>query len=468
MTTSLSTRPWLRRLGAGLAAIAAAGALTAPAPAVAAQPTTKTPIQHFIFMMQGDRSFDNYFGTYPGADGIPPGVCQKTIVTGNDTACVKPFSLHGQTPPTLGAGSVEINNQYDGGRMDGFVAAYQSEGRDGTPVMGYYDRRDLPTYWDLADKYVLFDKFFSSTRLGIGADRSYWVSANRPPTGTNQDAVQAAYAKQATIFDRLQAAGLDWKFYVQGYNAALNFRTVSKSNPSSQPLRVPLLNYARFVDDPALRSHIVDLSQYYRDLDQNTLPAVAYVASSGPSERSARSIAGGQKLVTDIVGSLMVSKYWDSSAFLLSYDGTGGWYDHVAPPQVDSNGYGLRVPALLVSAYARAGYVDSTTSDYTSALAFIEQNWGLSPLAGRDKAADPLTGAFDFRQQPRAPQVQFGQPVSTDQPDQSVGIVYWCYGLAFLVVVGTLVLASLRSRRARRSAPAQSRVNSSDPVGALK
>jgi phospholipase C len=196
---------------------------------------------------------------------------------------------------------------------------------------------------------------------------------------------------------------------------------------------------------------------------------VAYVASSGPSERSARSIAGGQKLVTDLVGSLMVSKYWTSSAFLLSYDGTGGWYDHVVPPQVDSAGYGMRVPALLVSAYARSGYIDSTVSDYTSGLAFIEHNWGLTPLAGRDKAADPLTGAFDFGRPPRPPQVQFGQPASTVQrPSHAVGIVYWCYGLAFLAVLATLVLASLRSRRTRRAAPVSNRIESPDPVGALK
>ncbi|HEX4726660.1 MAG TPA: alkaline phosphatase family protein [Jatrophihabitans sp.] len=451
------------------AVVALVAGLALPTPAIAAAPSTTTPIKHFIFMMQGDRSFDNYFGTYPGADGIPDGVCQKVIVAGTDQACVKPFALHGQTPPDLGAGSVEINNQYDGGRMDGFVAAYQSEGRDGTTTMGYYDRRDLSTYWDLADNYVLFDRFFSSTRAGIGANRSYWVSASRTPAASTEAARQAAYAQQATIFDRLQAAGVDWKFYVQGYDAAENYQTVSKSNPSSQPLRVPLLEYARFVDDPALKSHIVDLSQYYRDLDQNTLPAVAYVASSGPSERSARSIAGGQKLVTNLVGSLMVSKSWTSSAFLLSYDGTGGWYDHVAPPQVDSAGYGLRVPALLVSAYARSGYIDPTVSDYTSGLAFIEHNWGLAPLAGRDRSANPLTGAFDFAQAPRPPQVQFGQPASTVKASpHAASIVYWCYGLALLAVLVTLALASLRSRRGRRPVPVSNRVESVDPVGALK
>jgi phospholipase C len=428
--------------------------LAVPAGSAGAEPAAKTPVKHFLFMMQGDRSFDNYFGTYPGADGIPADACQKPIVTGPDAGCVQPFALHGKAPADLGAGSVEINNQYDGGRMDGFVAAYQNEGRDGSSTMGYYDRRDLPTYWDLADNYVLFDKFFSSTRSGTGANRSYWVSAEQAPDATAEQAEQAAYANQATIFDRLQASGVSWKFYVQGYNPAQNFRTISKSNPSTQPLRVPLLNYARFVDDPALASHIVDMSEYYRDLDQGTLPAVAYLASSGPSERSARSIAGGQKLVTDLVGSLMVSKYWESSAFMLTYDGTGGWFDHVAPPQVDSNGYGLRVPALLVGAYVRDHYIDSATSDYTSALAFIEQNWSLAPLTARDQKADPLTGAFDFSQPPRAPAVQFGQlPNNTQPTSSSVGIVYWCYGLALLVVIGSVAFAFTRSRRARRTRP---------------
>jgi phospholipase C len=465
----------ISRIGTALASLLVGGCLmtvpVAAAPTATAAPTgsvatTATPIKHFIFLMQGDRSFDNYFGTYPGADGIPPKTCQPLVVT--KPACVAPFSLHGKVTPTLGAGTVELNNQYNNGAMNGFVAAYQSEGRDGSAVMGYYDQRDLPTYWDLASRYVLFDRFFSSTRDGERANRSYWVAATPPPAG-NARQLSAAYATQMTIFDRLEAAGISWKFYVQSYDPNQTFRTASKAHPTTQPVRVPLLDYARFVDNPALKGHIVDMSQYYKDLDAGNLPAVAYVASSGPSERSARSVAGGQKLVTDLVGNLMVSKYWNSSAFLLSYDGSGGWYDHVTPPQVDKNGYGMRVPALLVSAYARRGYVDHTTFDYTSALAFIEKNWHLAPLAARDASVKSIVNAFDFADAPRAPQVSFGQPPVAKPPLVTVAIVYWCYGAALLLVaalVGFAIAGSAsKGRTAKTGEPAIRQV---ETVGAKR
>lgn len=451
-----------RLLAVALAALFTAG-LAAPRAVAApssAEPTT--PIKHFVYMLQGDRSFDNYFGTYPGAAGIPADVCQKRVVTGSEQDCVRPFALHGKAVQPLGAGTVELNNQYDEGRMDGFVAAYQNQGRDGSAVMGYYDQRDLPTYWGLANRYVLFDHFFSSTRSGERVNRSYWVSGSAPPTGSPK-AVAADYVRHQTIFDRLQAAGVDWKFYVQGYDPKQNYRTATATTPTTQPVRVPLLNYARFLDDPALSSHIVDLSQYYRDLDSGSLPAVAYIASNGPSERSARSIASGQQLVTNLVGSLMVSKAWQSSAFLLSYDGSGGWYDHVRPPQVDSAGYGMRVPALLVSPYARPGQINSDVLDYTSPLAFIEQNWKLAPLASRDAAAKSIIGAFDFSSGPRPAEVRFDQPVVLRAPVTSVSVVFWCYGVVLCLVAGLVAFAVIGSRRATGLPPAQPPVRSTSP-----
>ena len=433
-----------RAFGA-LAALLVGASLLVPLPAAAAPAaTTATPIKHFVFLMQGDRSFDNYFGTYPGADGIPAGTCQRLFIA--RPSCVKPFSLHGKVPPTLGAGTVTLNNQYNNGAMNGFVAAYENEGRNGSTVMGHYDARDLPTYWDLASRYVLFDRFFSSTREGQRANRSYWVAGNVEPVGN----AQAGDEKQATIFDRLQAAGVSWKFYVQGYDPKQTLSTAPQSRPSTQRARVPLLNYARFVDNPALSSHIVDLSQYYKDLDAGTLPAVAYVASSGPIERSARSIGSGQKLVTDLVGNLMLSKYWASSAFLLSYDGSGGWYDHVSPPQVDKNGYGMRVPALLVSPYARRGFIDHTTFDYTSALAFIENNWHIAPLTARDRAANSIGNAFNFAAAPRAAQVNFGQTAPAKPPQVSIAVVYWSYGSALFLVLALVTSAVIGGPLKRR------------------
>lgn len=432
---------------AATAAALFAALLAAPASTAApASSDTETPIKHFVYMLQGDRSFDHYFGTYPGAEGIPPGVCQKRVVTGTDEGCVEPFPLHGKTVQALGAGTVELDNQYDEGRMDGFVAAYQNQGRDGSTVMGYYDQRDLPAYWGLAERYVLFDHFFSSTRSGQRVNRSYWVSGSPPPVG-NPKAVAVDYERHPTIFDRLQAAGVDWKFYVQNYDPKQTYRSATRVTPTTQPVRVPLLNYPRFLDNPALSSRIVDLSQYYRDLELGQLPAVAYISSSGPSERSTRSVGSGQRLVTNLVSSLMVSTAWKSSAFLLSYDGSGGWYDHVRPPQVDSQGYGMRVPALLVSPYARAGQINSDVLDYTSGLAFIERNWGLKPLAARDSAATSIAGAFDFRSPPRPAELRFAEPAVARAPAVAVSVVYWCYGVVLCLVVGLVAVAVIRSRR---------------------
>jgi phospholipase C len=225
---------------------------------------------------------------------------------------------------------------------------------------------------------------------------------------------------------------------------------------------VPLLNYPRFLDDPALRSHIVDLAQYYRDLDGATLPAVSYIASNGPSERSARSIGSGQQLVTNLVGSLMVSSAWKSSAFLLSYDGSGGWYDHVKPPQVDKYGYGFRAPALLVSAYARQGEVVHTQLDFTSILRFIEDNWRLKPLAERDARANSIAAGLDFTRPARQPEyvpAERGAQVTPERARRPV--IYAAYGVALLFAVVLLALggrlaSSIEPRRLRPRRPGPS------------
>jgi phospholipase C len=401
---------------------------------------TSTPIKHFLFLLQGDRSFDNYFGSYPGADGLAHASCQRQV-PGRSGGCVKPFSLHGQTVPPLGATPSMIDKQYDGGKLDNFVAALQAVGVDGSKAMGYYDQRDLPAYWKAASQYVLFDRFFSATRDGVQSNRQYWVSAT--------DSTASATSQPPTIFDRLQAAGVSWKFYVQNYRPVTGPATGAKTGAASntQAAAVPLLNYPRFTGNPELRSHIVDLGQYYQDLQDGTLPAVAYLATSGASERSSRSISQGQSLVTSLTGQLMLSRYWSSSAFLLSYDGTGGFYDHVAPPQVDRYGYGLRVPALLISSYAKHGVINHDQLDYTSALAFIEQNWYVAPLASRDRRAGSLRAAFDFSAKPRPPQlITNGSPAPPPGKLSSTGIVYVSYGCAVAVVLAAVGFAFGRGR----------------------
>jgi phospholipase C len=218
---------------------------------------------------------------------------------------------------------------------------------------------------------------------------------------------------------------------------------------------VPVLSFARFIDDPKLSSHIVDLSEFYKDLHNNTLPAVSYVTlQGGISEHPATDIRQGVRVVKSMIQSLMESDSWWSSAFLITYDEGGSWYDHVAPPQVDSYGYGFRVPAMLISPYARQGYVDHTQLDHTSSLKFIEENWGVAPLAPRDAAAESFMWAFDFSTARTPVFIPFTTTDPTPSKQPSRPAIYLSYGGGLLFAALMITFAALREPR-RRSAEAE-------------
>ncbi len=418
----------------------------------AAAPSARTPISNVVYLMQGERSFDHYFATFPGADGIPPDACQPVALDHPAGGCVTPFPAHGTVARPPSASRTVLAAQINKGRMNGFVSAFERQGRDGTVAMGYYDERDLPFAWAVARDYVLFDRFFAARPYGIRLNRSYWVAGAAPPGGGEKVPV-SGYGDQATIFDRLEAAGVSWRFYVQDYDPAVTFRATSAREPVAQTARVPLLNYARFVDDPKLRGHIVDLDEYFRDLERGTLPAVSYIATSWASERAAQSIQSGQKLVRHLITQLMLSGQWSNSAFLWTYDGSGGWYDHVPPPVVDGESVGLRVPALLVSPFARRGHVDHTPLNPCGVLRFIERNWNLAPLARCDLATASLDSAFDFDAQPRSAHIiSAGStlPVPTRPVRANPAVVYAGYGGATIIAI-VLVIGASRMATSRRN-----------------
>jgi phospholipase C len=404
----------------------------------------KTPIQHLVVLLQENHTFDNYFGTYPGADGIPAGVKMPVDPLDPNTQFITPFHL-GNTPiKDLSHTAKTFAVQYDYGKMDSFVYALNRLKQNGNITMGYYDGTDLPYYWNVADKYVLFDHFFSSARDGSFANHMFWVAAAPPQVDDVNKS--SGYANVRTIFDELDAKGISWKFYVQNYDPTITYRNLAGAgNRESQVVWVPLLNFDRFLDDPRLRSHIVDLNQYYDDLKNGTLPAVAYITPSGASEHPPGSIQTGQRFVKTLVQELMRSQYWFSSAFLLAYDDWGGWYDHVVPPQVDAYGYGFRVPALLVSPYAKQGYIDHSTYDFTSILKFIELNWSVPSLTDRDAKANAFLDAFDFSQSPRPP--VYISAVRGPQPPQKkppVAVIYTAYAVALILPVFVLGFAIIR------------------------
>ena len=411
---------------------------------------TKTPIKHLIFVMQENHTFDNYFGTYPGADGIPANTRMPIDPANPQAGYVEPWRIGETTIQDLSHNGQAFRLQFNGGRMDSFVSGLNTLRENGRISMGYYDDRDIPYYWNLADHYVLFDRFFSSAPAGSFVNHVYSVAGTAP--GSENPLVDATEMnKLPTIFDRLQAAGIPWKFYVQNYDPSINYRHVEGVGArDSQVIWVPLLNQDRFIDDPELAGHIVDLKQYYSDLQQGTLPAVSYIVPSGKSEHPPQYPRGGERFVKGLLQELMRSSAWESSAFLLAYDDWGGWYDHVSPPPVDATGYGLRVAALLVSPYAREAYIDHTTLDFTSALKFIENNWGVAPLASRDAAANDLASAFDFAQPPRPPQfLPLAREAIAPVKHAPTTIIYGAYSAALLLAVVVLAVAFLRGSRDR-------------------
>ena len=417
----------------------------------------RTPIEHFIVLMQENHSFDNYFGTYPGADGLPAGTCMPVDPGRPGGRCVRPFHIgdNNVEPADLDHSLSTYERQYNNGRLNGFIHALNLRNQDGRLAVGYYDGRDLPYHWNVADRYVLFDRFFSSAGAGSFTNHMYWAAGR----GSERDRVPENGYTIPTIFDRLEARGISWKFYVQNYEPRLNYRTLSQfpAQRTSQVVWVPLLNFDRFTNDSPLASHIVDLSEYFEDLHRGTLPAVAYIAPSGPSEHPPSSLASGQAFVRTLITSLMQSSYWKSSAFLYTYDDWGGWYDHVRPPKVDADGYGFRVPALLVSPYARRGYVDHTPLDFTSILAFIEHNWRIPPLASRDARAKTFVEALDFSSPPR--------PAVLIPPERRAAIaherrradivIYTGYGVGLAVALALVLAAAVMDRRRTRLGPAE-------------
>jgi len=358
-------------------------------------------IKHVFLIMQENHTFDNYFGTYPKANGIPANTRLPLDPSNPSSVTASPYHLASTRTPDLDHGSLTARIAYDGGKMDGFIKAQTLRSLPGTTALGYYDRSDLALYWQLAQDYVLADQFFSSARGGSLENHQYAVSARGSGLG---EQIPATGVTMPTIFDRLDAAQVSWKFYVKSYAPDVTYHTVKSGDArASQVAWVPILAMPAFVDNPSRFANIVDLSSFYTDLAHDTVPSVSYMVQGGTSEHPPGDIGHGEQAVAAIVSAIMRSPAWSSSAIIITWDDWGGWYDHVAPPQVDADGYGFRVPALVISPYAKHGVIDHTIGDFTSILKFIERLHGLAPLTTRDEHASDLLEAFDFAQLPGVP-----------------------------------------------------------------
>lgn len=310
-----------------------------------------------------------------------------------------PFNNEKTITEAIGRGSEVYKTSYNKGLMNGFLFAQESAGRDPNQVIGYYDSKQLPYYWKFASEFALADNFFApSLETGL-ANQQYLYTG----TSVNYDKkipFRGFINLNWTIFDELQATGHSWKVYVEDYDPALNYTAEDSRKNRYNNL---LTAIPRFVDNKTLNSNIVDLDEYFRDLQNDTFPALSYIVGTNSEETAPKDVLKGQEFVSSLVLALMKSKHWNDSAFILTYRESGGWYDHVRPPIINDETYGFRVPTLIISPYAKKGHIDSTIYDVTSILKFIEYNYGLSALSKRDASANNILSSFDFSQPPTKP-----------------------------------------------------------------
>ncbi len=465
-------RPSRGRLGVCAAVTALLSMATVPmvaltsATAGATQPSISTnplvpggsgsdPIKHVIVVVQSGHSFDNYFGIRPGVDGLGnPTKIHIPLVVGNTTSA-SPYHL---SPDQARAGLVDTlrstQKAVDGGKMDGFSRA-QANISIGEVALGYYDSTDIPYYSSLADRFTLFDHFFASSQAGSLPNRLVAVAGTSDNVTSNR--VLGVGISVPTVFDQLNQHSLSWKFYVQGYNPA-------KATTSAAIARTPLLGMPSVVDTPSNLARVTGTSQYFVDLDKGQLPDVSYITGVADSERSPQDPAQGEAFVRSLINALMQSNEWSSTALLLTYDDSGGWYDHVAPPTVDGATLGPRVPAILVSPYARAGYVDSSQLDTASIPGLIDNVFGLPPLTTQVADGGSILTGLNVNQQPISPDIGPANGSTATLVRPAVGTIYTLYLGALLVAALLLILATLRQRRVSRSLALSGSSSTADPA----
>jgi phospholipase C len=442
-------------------------------------------IKHVIIVMQENRSFDSYFGTYPGADGIPmQNGASMVCVPNPGGGCTRPYH---DTADVNGGGPHGRRNavaDVDFGRMNGFIdqraiARVSCSNPDdpacaatGAPdVMGYHTAAEIPNYWTYARDYSLDDHMFEPVKSWSLPDHLYLVSAwsarcrtaspdscvnniKGPYRPTMFDAaVRAEIATGTTSIDfawtditwLLHEYHVSWAYYVQtGVQPDCRIDAAETCGAVPQAARTPgIWNPLPLFEDvhqDGQQANIQRLGAYFAAARSGTLPAVSWVVPSGPdSEHPPASVHQGQAYVTAIINAAMKSPDWDSTAIFLTWDDWGGFYDHVVPPRVDRDGYGLRVPALTISPYAKAGLIDHQVLSSDAYLKFIEDDFlgGARLNPATDGRPDPrpdvrenepvlgtLVDDFDFAQAPRA-----GILLPTNPPTDSPGVPAYFAGM---------------------------------------
>jgi phospholipase C len=401
-------------------AVASAASLqhipVAPALSASALDGFRSKIQHIVFILKENRSFDNYFGAFPGADGATSGV----ISTGERIRL-------GRTPDRmsrdLGHAWADAHLAVDGGRMDRFDLVEDGNVGNDFLSMTQYQAADIPNYWSYAEHFALGDRMFGSIAAESFPNHLYAVAAqsdgaignptslrwgcDAPPTTTvelldvsgNTTNVFPCFEFQTTA-DMLEAAGISWRFYAPALGQLGYIWTV--------------LNAVGHIRNSSLwDSRVAPFDQFLADASGGNMPAVSWLIPDwAVSDHPTHAIPGGPPTVSvcegenwtvQYVNAIMQGPNWPTTAIVLAWDDFGGFYDHVPPPAVDYYGLGVRVPLIVISPYVKEGFVSHTVYEFASVLQFIESRHKLKSLTARDVEANSLLDMFDFSQPPAPP-----------------------------------------------------------------
>jgi phospholipase C len=450
-----------------LVALAVSTCTSTPSPNPTPPPASGIhKIQHVIVIQQENRSFDSYFGTFPGADGIPiqNGVPTVCVPMPRAQPCVRPYVDHADVNAGGPHGAANATADVNGGKMDGF-AGQALAGQSGCPttpacanaatpdVMGFHVRSDIPNYWTYAQDFVLQDHMYEPNASWSLPEHLFLVSEwsafctqhgdpsscqNRlenpgapPDYGPAHPAPIYAWTDLTFLLHR---NGVSWGYYVvpgsepDCENAASVSCAPVNQNSKTPGIWNPLPYFDTVKSDGQL-GNIQPVDNFYAQAKAGTLPAVSWVVPSNQvSEHPPSPVSEGQSYVTSLINAVMSSPDWPSTAIFLSWDDWGGFYDHVIPPSVDQNGYGLRVPAMVISPFAKQGYIDHQTLSFDGYDKFIEDVFlhGQRIDPRSDGRPDPrpdvrenvpilgnLASDFDFSQSPRAPMLLPVHPTTT-------------------------------------------------------
>ncbi len=408
------------------------GQSDAPPSASRVSKKDSTLLKHFVFIVKENRSFDSYFGAFPGADGAKSGltstgerVALKPLpdVTITDPDHTEEGALTGMDKGKMDAFDLEFY-----GNINGEMMAYRQFPADGSGI---------PNYWTYAQNFVLADHMFTSMHgpsfpnhlytiaatsggvleipgdtTTVGANPLYDPANADAPAGGNprwgcdsgaNNLVRAIDANGnisavfpcfdfQTLADSLENQKISWKYYAP-----------SKGERGYLFSTLDAIKHIR--ETKLWTQHVVPATQFVTDAQNGNLPAVSWVVSGFESEHPPNSTCFGENWTVQLINAVMQGPDWDSTAIFVTWDDSGGFYDHVVPPVIDGFGYGIRVPLLIVSPYAIPGHVSHTRYEFSSVLKTIEERFNLPNLTDRDAKANDTYDSFDFDQQPLSPVV---------------------------------------------------------------